>query len=188
VSAIDDASNSDASSFQGSAASPVSHGPSVAVSSMIPSTVLSSVDMSYTYAFSQQDFAKAVKKLSSAFANLDSKLSIPQLNIPDGYLSCTFVRRQISEQLRVKLSQAEIQALCYKLWSTGTEGCLQSDRHFVDETKVLFVGKVLKSLIVRIGSYSTKKLAPLPSLRPQSRSSSPNSQQNSLASNNRPFL
>ena len=114
------------------------------------------------YRFNPSDFQKAILKLSKRFEqHTDARLNPPQLRVPDGYLNRKFVRRAIREQLDVKLSVSEIDALCHKLSyaSTDERATLQEDE--LENPKLMFIGKTLKALIVRIGNVVVRKLPSL---------------------------
>ena len=112
---------------------------------------------SMPYSFKQSDYSLAVKKISDAFVFCNKDLALPQLNIPDTYLTCDFVRKEIFDQLNVRLTSAQINSLCYKLSSNSAEGKLGVDQEFLNLKKNLIMGAEIKSLIVRIGLLVNNK-------------------------------
>lgn len=108
------------------------------------------------YSFNQSDYSAAVKKISDVFASCNKDLALPQLSIPDTYLTCNFIRKAIFEQLNVRLTSGQINALCYKLASTMAEGKLGADQEFLNSKRDLIMGAEIKSLVVRIGLLVNK--------------------------------
>lgn len=122
------------------------------------------------YSFNSSDFQKAILKLSKRFEqHTDHRLNPPQLRVPDGYLNRKFVRRAIREQLEVKLSISEIDALCHKLSYASTDERAALNEDELENPKLMFIGKTLKALIVRVGNVVVRKL---PSLKKSDRMSS----------------
>jgi hypothetical protein len=110
------------------------------------------------YKYSPQDFDHAILKLSSKYKDIDPNVMPPQLHVPDGYLNRKFVKRAIKDQLGVRLTNSEIDALCHKLSyvSTDERAALITDLN--ENPKFLFVGKSLKALIVRISHITVHRL------------------------------
>lgn len=113
------------------------------------------------YSYSAHDFQSAILKLSGRYMKTDPRLNPPLLHVSDGYLSVQFIRRAIREQLGVKLSKAETNALCSKLSYVSTDSRVSLIEDEMDNPKFLFVGKAIKALIVRISNTVVKKLPKL---------------------------
>jgi hypothetical protein len=140
--------------------------PSGAASVATGSTKTASISfVASHYDFHPSDFQSAILKLSARYERADPRLNPPLLRVPDGYLLRKFVRRAIKEQLDVKLTAHEIDALCHKLSYTSTDERAALTEDVSENPKLLFVGKTLKALIVRVANVVVKKL---PALKNQS--------------------
>ena len=123
----------------------------------VSSTTSCSLNNTYNQ-FNENNYRNAILKLSHKFNQLASNQLSPLLSIPDGYLTQKFVRKAIKEQLGVKLSVAEINTLCYKLQEHSVNEIVGLHGNISDDSTLLFEGKTVKALIVRVSKLVTKKM------------------------------
>ena len=108
--------------------------------------------------FDSKDFQSAILKLSRRYERADPRLNPPLLRVADGYLSRKYVRKEIWEQLEVKLNKKEIDAICWKLSYASTDEKAALTADYSQNPKLLIIGKELKALIVRIGHTVVKQI------------------------------
>lgn len=116
------------------------------------------------YSFLPDDFHRAIEKISRRYerhARHCPKLNPPLLRVQDGYLNRKFVRRALWEQLEIKLTAQEIDALCYKLSYGTTDERVAMTEDDAENPRLMIIGKSLKALIVRIANFVVKKIPSL---------------------------
>lgn len=122
------------------------------------------------YSFQPSDFQSAIHKFYRRYEkHTDVRLNPPLLRIPDGYLNRKFVRRALKEQLNIKLTVQETDALCHKLSYGTTDDRIGFTSDEMENPKLMFIGKSVKALVVRIANVVVNKL---PNLHKQQMESS----------------